>query len=69
MYTLFRQIYQLRQTYRHLVQQAIVRQEMRSVHPSFQRSMAWETGGIAALLSAAAACGILAQAHLGGSIL
>lgn len=50
------------QAYRHFVQQAIVRHEMRL---SSKRSSAWETGGIAALFSAAAVCGTLAQAYLG----
>ena len=53
----------LRQTYRHLVQQTIVRQEMRSLRLSSQRGMAWEAGGIAALFSIAAICGTLAQVH------
>ena len=54
----------IRQAYRHRVQQAIVRQEMRSLRPSSWRGMGWEAGGIFALFSAAAICGTLAQIHL-----
>ena len=54
----------IRQAYRHLVQQQIVRREMRSVRTRRQNAF-WETGGMTALFSAAAACGLLAQAHLG----
>lgn len=57
----------LRQTYRHLVQQAIVRQEMRSsmLRHTPAPGLAWQGSGIAALFSAAAFCGTLAQVHLG----
>ena len=55
----------VQQTYRHLVQQAIVRQEMRSLRQAYKQGAAWEIGSITALFSAAALCGTLAQAHLG----
>ncbi len=55
----------IRQAYRHLIQQAIVRQEIRLMQQARTQSAAWETGGVAALFSAAAVCGALAQAHLG----
>ncbi len=57
----------LRQTYRHLVQQQIVRQIMLShnMQRSEENSGIWEAGGIFALFSAAALCGTLAQTHLG----
>lgn len=57
----------LRQTYRHLVQQQIVRQMMSSHNTQRSRggNAGWETGGIFTLFSAVAFCGALAQAHLG----
>jgi len=57
----------IRQTYRHFVQQQIVRQIMLSQkrRSSSWESGGWETRGIFTLFSAAAACGVLAQVHLG----
>ena len=53
-----------RQAYRHVIQQWIVQQEMRYRRQDRGQSAGWETGGISALFSAAAVCGIFAQAHL-----
>ncbi len=54
------------QAYRHFVQQALVRCEMLSLRRHTPASgIAWPAGGIAALFSAAALCGTLAQAYLG----
>ena len=71
----------IRQTYRHIVQQHIVRQDCFprtascGTRPGGQANMrgmsggkegmAWEAGGVLALGIAAAFCGALAQAHLG----
>ncbi len=68
----------IQQTYRHLVQQHIVRQQLTQQEAprtagrdadaekrAHARGMAWEMGGVLALFAAATAAGILAQAHLG----
>ncbi len=63
----------------HIVRQHIVRQQLVQweVFPhaesqeiphegqAHRQGVAWETGGVLALLAAAAASGVLAQAHLG----
>ena len=68
------------QTYRHIIQQRIVQQEMFSwkafrgecfegeecvERQRRRQSPAWEITGVIALFSAAAACGVLAQIHIG----
>ncbi len=57
----------LQQSYRHLVQQQIVRQIMASqkTWPKGWNNGAWEISGLFALFSAAAVCGALAQIRLG----
>ena len=71
----------IRQTYRHIVQQHIVRQDCFPRKASCgtrlggqahtqgmavgREGMVWEAGGVLAMMSAAAFCGVLAQAHLG----
>ncbi len=69
----------IQQTYRHVVQQHIVRQHitrreefppkaLQNSRPEEQthiQGVAWEVGGVLALIAAAVASGILAQAHLG----
>ena len=62
------------QTYRRIIQQHSVQQEV-SLQKTHQdaslykkahtQSVVWEIGGIVALFSAAIACGVLAQFHLG----
>ena len=69
----------IQQTYQHVVQQHIVRQHitqrkeflptrLQDTHSEDQtrrRGMAWEMGCVLALIAAAIASGVLAQAHLG----
>ncbi len=71
----------IRQTYRHIVQQHIVRQDCfpRKASPGARvggqmhmggmaarkEGMGWEAGGVLALTAAAAFCGVLVQVHLG----
>ncbi len=69
----------IQQAYRHIVQQHIVRQhliqreaspwtasqEIQNEDRAHGQGMAWEMGGVLALLTAAVASGVLAQAHLG----
>lgn len=55
----------IQQTYRHTIQQYIVQQEMCSLKRTPTQGISWESGGIFALVSAAATCGLLAQVHLG----
>ena len=55
----------IQQRYRHFVQHQIVQWEMRFLRQAPRCGLAWESSGIFALFSAAAACGALAQAHLG----
>ena len=69
----------IQQTYRHAVQEHIVQehitqrkeflptpfQDTHSEERTHRQGIAWETGGVLALIAAAIASGILAQAHLG----
>ena len=69
----------IQQTYRHVVQQHIVRahitrreqfptetdQDALPEERAHRQGVAWEVGSVLALLAAAVASGILAQIHLG----
>ena len=69
----------IQQTYRHVVQQHIVRahiarreqfptetdQDALPEERTHRQGVAWEVGGVLALFAAAVASGILAQIHLG----